>query len=85
MDIQIGKVTHYYDKIQVAIVEILAQPLKVGDVVKISGHDKEFTQKISSLQIEHTQVVEASPGETVGLQVDQSVKSGDILYLAATH
>lgn len=80
-DIQIGKVTHYYDKIGVAVVSVLNQPLKVGDTVKVSGHDKEFTQAVSSLQIEHKQVKEVPVGETAGMKVDQPVKEGDALYL----
>lgn len=81
MDIQIGKVTHYYDKIGVAVVEILNQPLKAGDKVKISGHDNEFNQTIESLQVEHKQVKEVAVGETAGMKVDKPVKEGDILYL----
>ena len=81
MDIKIAKVTHYYDKIGVAVVEVMKQPLKVGDTVKISGHDQEFNQKITSLQIEHKQVTEVGHGETAGLKVDQPVKEGDVLYL----
>lgn len=81
MDIQIGKVTHYYDKIGVAVVEVKSQPLKVGDTVKLSGHDKEFTQKIGSLQIEHKQVEQVPVGESCGMKVDQAVKPGDVLYL----
>ncbi len=83
MDIQIGKVTHYYDKIGVAVVEVKNQPLKMGDKVKISGHDSEFTQEISSLQVEHEKVAEVAPGETVGLKVEKPVKAGDILYLSS--
>jgi len=82
LDIQIGKITHYYDKIGVAVVEVKNQPLKVGDLVRISGHDKEFTQNISSLQIEHKQMKEVKKGETCGIKVDQPVKEGDVLYLA---
>lgn len=81
MDIQIGTVTHYYDKLGVAVVEVKNQPLKVGDRVKISGHDKEFTQTVTSLQIEHAQVKEVPVGETCGMKVDQAVKEGDVLYL----
>lgn len=81
MDIQIGKVTHYYDKIQVAVVEVANQPLKVGDTVKISGHDNEFTQKITSLQVEHKQLDQVKSGESCGMKVDQAVKAGDVLYL----
>lgn len=81
MDIQIGKVTHYYDKIGVAVVEVMNQPLKVGDSVKISGHDKEFTQEVASLQVEHKQVNEVEVGESCGMKVDNPVKEGDVLYL----
>ncbi|MEK7141894.1 MAG: hypothetical protein AAB800_05145 [Patescibacteria group bacterium] len=81
MDIQIGKVTHYYDKISVAVIEVMNQPLKVGDTVKISGHDNEFVQKITSLQIEHDQVAQVAVGETCGMKVDQPIKAGDMLYL----
>ena len=82
MDIQIAKVTHYYDKIGVAVVEVLAQSLKVGDVVRVSGHDKEFTQTITSLQMEHEKVAKVPVGETAGVKTDQPVKAGDGLYLA---
>lgn len=81
MDIKIAKVTHYYDKIGVAVVAVINQPLKVGDVVKISGHDSEFNQKIDSLQVEHQQVSEVAPGETAGLKVDKPVREGDVLFL----
>lgn len=84
MDIQIGKVTHYYDKIKVAVVEVTSQSLKVGDTVKISGHDNEFTQKIESIQIEHEQVKEVPAGETCGIKVNEAVKAGDMLYLAGS-
>lgn len=81
MDIQIGKVTHYYDKIGVAVVEVKEQTLKVGDTVKISGHDHEFNQTIESLQVEHKQVKEIGLGESGAMKVDQPVKAGDVLYL----
>ncbi len=57
------------------------QALKAGDRVKFSGHDNEFNQTITSLQIEHKQVNELAPGETGGVKVDKPVKAGDILYL----
>lgn len=81
MDLQIGKVTHYYDKLGVAVVEIMNQALKVGDMVKISGHDSEFTQVVSSLQVEHTKVPSVEAGDICGIQVDRAVREGDVLYL----
>lgn len=81
MDIQIGKVTHYYDKLGVAVVEIMNQTLKAGDTVKISGHDSEFTQVVHSLQVEHKTVPSVDAGDICGIQVDQAVHEGDVLYL----
>jgi putative protease len=79
MEKEIGKITHYFGKIQVGVIE-LSDELKVGDTIKIVGHDREFTQTVSSMQIEHQNVDRAGAGEAVGLKVDQPVKEGDIVY-----
>ena len=76
---QIGKVTHYFDKINVAVVELIGN-LKVGDTIKIVGHGNEFTQTVNSMQIEHEKLEEAHKDQGIGLQVDQPVKEGDIVY-----
>jgi translation initiation factor IF-2 len=76
---QIGRVTHYYDKIGVAVVEVVNASMKIGDTVRFSGHDKEFKQEITSMQIEYKNVKAAKKGETVGILVTKPVKSGDIV------
>ncbi len=81
MDIQIGKVTHYYDKIGVAVVDVVNQALRTGDTVKFSGHDNEFNQVIGSLQVEHKQTDRVEAGESCGVKTDQPVKAGDVLFL----
>lgn len=78
-DIKVGEITHYYDKIGVAVVKVLA-PIKVGDRIKISGHEKEFDQEVTSMQIEHQNINEAKKGDDVGMKVDQPVKDGDEVY-----
>lgn len=74
---KVGTVTHYYDKIGVAVVDVSAA-LHVGDTVKFSG-SSEFSQTISSIQVEHEKVESAKKGDTVGVKVDQPVKPGDEL------
>ena len=74
----IGKVHHYFDKIGVAAL-FLTSPLAVGDTVKISGHDKELTQTVESMQVEHEQVLKAKKGDDVAIKVDQEVKEGDVV------
>lgn len=78
-DVQVGKVTHYYDKIGVAVAEVTGE-IAVGDTIKISGHDTEFTQQVASLQIEHEQIQKATPGQTIGLKVDQPVKENYLVW-----
>ena len=78
-DALVGKVTHYFDKISVAVVEALAT-LKVGDKIKITGHDQEFEQKIDSMQVEHENIQKAKKGDNFGMKVDQPVKKGDEVY-----
>lgn len=73
---KIGKVTHYYDKLQVAIVELAAE-LSVGDKIKfVRGGEDMFEQNVDSIQIEHEKKESAKKGEVVGLKVDKEVKEG---------
>ena len=76
---QIGKITHYFGKIGVGVIE-LSQELKVGDTIHIVGGDRDFTQEVSSIQIEHKNVDSAGSGEAVGLKVDQPVKEEDKVF-----
>jgi hypothetical protein len=78
-DNQIGKVMHYFDRIGVAVLE-LSEPLRVGDTIHFLGHTSDFKQTVTSLQIEHQNVVEAKPGQDVALKVDQKVHPHDAVY-----
>jgi len=77
---EIGKITHYFNKIGVAVLE-LTSGLKVGDTIIIASHHGDFEQAVDSMQVEHAQVTSAKSGDAVGLKVGQSVKEGDIAYL----
>jgi translation elongation factor EF-1alpha len=79
---EIGKVTHFFDKIGVAVITVSAG-LKVGDTIVIAGHNQEFEQSVTSMQVEHESVEKAKKGDEVGLKVDQAVKEGDRVYLQA--
>jgi putative protease len=76
---EVGRVTHYFSKIGVAAVE-LKDKLKVGDTIHIKGHTTDFTQEVSSMQIEHESVSEAGAGQSVGIKVKEKVREHDIVY-----
>jgi len=75
----IGKITHYFSKIGVAVVE-LSDTLKIGDKIRIVGKDIDFTQEVDSMEIAHKKIQEAKAGEKVGLKVIQKVKEGCQVY-----
>jgi len=72
----VGEITHYYDKIQVAVVKLVSGDLKVGDKVKLTNSaGEEFEQEIKSMQIEHAKIEIAKKGDEFGLKVDTPVKA----------
>jgi len=77
---KVGKVIHYYDKLQVAIVELAAE-LSVGDKIKfVRGGEDLFEQNVDSIQIEHEKKESAKKGEVVGLKVEKQLKEGAEVY-----
>ena len=78
---EIGRITHYFPKIGVAVIEVTAGALKVGETIRIKGHTSDFTQTVDSLQQEHLQVPELKPGASAGLKVKEHVREGDKVYL----
>lgn len=75
----VGKVTHYYNKIGVAVVE-LEDELRLGDEISIEGKTTNFRQKVESMQIEHKPVEIAKAGDSIGLKVIEKVREGDRVY-----
>ena len=76
---EVGKVTHYYGKIGVAIIE-LSGSLKVGDKIKVEGNRTEFEQPVQSLEVDRKSVESAKKGDVVGLKVVERVNEGAAVY-----
>jgi putative protease len=77
--VEIGKVTHFFTKIGVAIVE-LSGTLAVGDQILIKGLMTSVEQKVDSMQIEHENVQKATQGQNIGLKVNDRVRENDVVY-----
>lgn len=71
----IGKVKHYYDRIGVAVVALQAT-VRLGDRITLSQAGKSFSQKISSMQVNHTPLTIAHAGQVVGMKVDKVANEG---------
>ena len=76
---EVGRVTHYFTRISVAVVE-LSDKLSVGDKILIQGATTNFEQTVQSMQIEHKNITTAEAGQSIGLKVEQRVREGDKVY-----
>lgn len=76
---RIGKVTHFFDRISVAVISLEAG-LKLGDQVHFQGPHTDFQQEVTSMQIEHEAVEQVKKGQEVAIKVDQPVRKGDTLH-----
>lgn len=71
----IGKITHFYPKISVAVVE-LEDTLNVGDRISIERESGSFEQIVESMQIEHENIEQAEAGQSIGLSVVEKTREG---------
>ncbi|HRZ29634.1 MAG TPA: hypothetical protein P5052_02655 [Candidatus Paceibacterota bacterium] len=80
MEKEIGKITHMFEKIDVAILE-LQDILKVGDTIHILGPSTDFEQAVDSMQVEHKNIDVAKKGDIVGVKLTNKAKVGDKIFL----
>lgn len=77
---RIGTVTHYYNHLSVAIIQLDSGTLRVGEVVHIKGHTTDFRQQVESMEINHANVSEAHPGDSLGVRVREHAREHDVVY-----
>ena len=77
--VEVGRITHFFSKIDVAVIELKAA-LSVGDTIAIKGPTTDFEQRVDSMQIEHKDVQRAEPGQSIGLKVLQRVRETDVVF-----
>jgi translation initiation factor IF-2 len=73
-EIKIGKVTHFFPKISVAVVELNGTLRKGDKIALIAKTGERFEQVVESMQIEKKQVTEAGSGQSIGLKVSKEPK-----------
>lgn len=79
---EIGRITHYFSKIGVAVIEMTDGTLSAGDTIHIKGHTTDLTQTIDSMQIEHDSVDTIKVGDAAGIKVSDHVREHDVVYKA---
>src|SRR2546422_6983589 len=77
---KVGEVFHFYGKIGVAAIRLTDDGIAIGDTVQIQGPSTNLEQTVETLQIEHTDVSRADPGQEVGMKVRERVREKDFVY-----
>lgn len=77
--IEIGRVTHFFPKINVAVIELML-PLSVGDRILVKGPLTDFDQAVDSMQIDRKEIRRAEGGQNVGLKLVQLAREKDVVY-----
>jgi hypothetical protein len=76
---EIGSVTHYFKGPSVAIVRLVAD-VKVGDTLRFVGHTSDFTEQVTSMQVDHKPVEAAQAGQDVAVQVVSRARPHDKVF-----
>ena len=80
MEKKIGEITHYFAHIPAGIIK-LKGALKKGATIHVKGATTDFTQTVSSLQVDHKDIESGKKGDEVGLEVKDRVREGDEVFL----
>ena len=65
---EIGTVIHYFAGPGAAVVRLTGE-ITVGDKLRFLGHTTDFTETVSSMEVDHKKVERATAGEEVAIQV----------------
>jgi len=74
-----GTITHYLDKIDVAIIK-LTTPLKNGDQIYIQGTGYLFLQNVAEMQIDRKNVAKAKTGSHIGMKTNEKALVNGKIY-----
>lgn len=76
----IGKITHYYDKIKVGVIEITGK-ISVGDCISYETQDGgTYEQIIESMEINRRPVFNAKKGDDIGIKLRKTPQIDSKVY-----
>lgn len=76
----IGTVTHYYGGPGVAVVKLESGELALGDTVHFRGHTTDFTEQVTSMEVNHQKIERAKVGDEVAIKVSSRVRQHDKVF-----
>jgi len=77
---QVGVVVKFFAKPGVAAIEVSGAGIKKGDTLRFNGHTTDFTDAVSSIELDNKPIDEAKAGDLIGIKVKDRVREGDKVY-----
>lgn len=76
----IGTVTHFFKGPSVAVVKITEGHIAVGDQLHFVGHTTDFTETVTSMEVDHEKVEQAGVGDEIAIQVIDRARQHDQVF-----
>ena len=77
---EIGYVSNFMGNISVVIIEMTSGTLETGDTVHFKGTTTDFSETVSSMQIDLESVDKVKKNDSLGLKVKNKVRKRDKVY-----
>ena len=74
---EVGVVIKYFAKPGVAAVKVTGGSIKPGDLLRYKGHTTDFTEQVTTMEIDRQPVEEARLGDMIGLKVQEREREND--------
>jgi putative protease len=76
----IGSVMHFFKGPSVAVVKVTEGEVAVGDEIHFVGHTTDFTERVTSMEVDHKKVERAAVGDEIAIQVVDRARPHDQVY-----
>lgn len=76
----IGSVTHFFKGPSVAVVKITEGEVAIGEEIHFVGHTTDFTERVTSMEVDHKKVERAAVGDEIAIQVVDRARPHDQVY-----
>jgi len=77
---QVAVIVKFFTKPGVAALEVTSGSINTGDVLRYKGHTTDFTEEVTSMEVDNQPVQEAKVGDLVGIKVKERVRENDKAY-----
>jgi putative protease len=77
---QVAVIVKFFAKPSVAALEVTKGSIKKGDLLRYKGHTTDFTEEVTSMEIDNQPLEEAKVGDLVGIKVKERVRENDLVY-----